>query len=72
MALRSPSLVTLWLGESKSSTTRSIKALNTSGRNQVLFNTSGQFADATYSVFWGTSMSVWDLNYGCNADGTKV
>ena len=72
MALRSSLPVTPRLGESKSSTTRNIEALNTSGGNQVLLNTFGQFADATYSVFWGTSMSVWDLDYGRKTDGTKV
>ena len=53
MALQLPSPSILWLGESKLSTTRNIVALNTSGRDQMLFDAVEWFTDTCMIAFTG-------------------
>ena len=51
--LQLPSPFILWLGESKLSTTRNIVALNTSGRDQMLFDAVEWFTDTCMIAFTG-------------------
>jgi len=71
--LRFPSPLTLWLGELKSSTTKYIAGMNTSGRDWVSLDIPDSSLTLYTRFCWGPTKKTWDLWGGGNrANGSGV
>ena len=70
--LRCASPLTLWLGELKPSTTRTIVDLNMSGLAPVSLMYQNGSLTLHFSFYWATGNIVWDLILGDKSNGVPV